>query len=233
MKSVFISGGNRGIGLETARQMGKLGYHVVISARKEDAAKKAVETLSQDGVKADYVIMDTVDTSSVAKAAAEVSKLVNGSLDALINNAGYRAPLGDKEQADLEALRKCFEINVVGTANVTNHLLELVKKAPEGRIVNVGSIMGSCATALAGFEDAPYNISKAALNMYTVNLAAALKGTHVKVNCGHPGWVKTDMGGEGAQLEVSEGAETNVYLATLPADGPTGGYFHKKNRLPW
>lgn len=233
MKSVFISGGNRGIGLETARQMGKLGYYVVISARKEEDAKKAVAQLAADGVKADYVLMDTVDVASVASAAAEVSKLVDGKLDALINNAGYASPPGDKERVDLDALRKCFEVNVVGTVNVTNHFLELVKNAPEGRIVNVGSIMGSCATAITDAEYAPYDVSKTGLNMYTVTLAASLKGTHVKVNCGHPGWVKTEMGGAGASLEVEEGAETSVYLATLPADGPTGGYFFKKDRLPW
>lgn len=233
MKSVFISGGNRGIGLETARQMGKLGYHAIISARKEEDAQKAVAQLASDGVKADYVLMDTVDTASVAHAAAEVSKLVNGRLDALINNAGYASAPGDKEQVDLDALRKCFEVNVVGMVNVTNHFLEMVKSAPEGRIVNVGSILGSCASALTDASYAPYNVSKSAVNMYTVTLAASLKDTHVKVNCGHPGWVKTDMGGAGADLEIEEGAETSVYLATLPADGPTGGYFFKKDRLPW
>ncbi|KPA86018.1 putative short chain dehydrogenase [Leptomonas pyrrhocoris] len=233
MKAVFITGGNRGIGLETARQMGKLGYHVIISARKEEDAKKAVADLFHDGLKVDYVIMDTEDTAAVEKAAAEVSKLVNGVLDALINNAGCACPCGDKNTANLEDMRKCFEVNVIGTANVTNHFLEMVKKAPAGRIVNVSSIMGSFATTFIGFEYAPYTISKAALNMYTVKLAAALKDTNVKVNCGHPGWVKTEMGGPNAELEVTEGAETSVYLATLPADGPTGGYFHKKDSLPW
>ncbi|KPI86891.1 putative short chain dehydrogenase [Leptomonas seymouri] len=233
MKSVFITGGNRGIGFETARQMGKLGYHVIISSRKEEDAKEAVEKLSNDGVKADYVIMDVENTASVEKAVAAVSELVNGVLDALINNAGYINPKGDKEKIDLESLRKCFEVNVVGTANVTNRCLEMVKKAPQGRIVNVSSIMGSCTVGCAGFDYSPYNISKAALNMYTVKLAAALKETQVKVNCGHPGWVKTAMGGADADLEVTEGAETSVYLATLRSDGPTGGFFHKGEQLPW
>ncbi|AYU82921.1 short chain dehydrogenase [Leishmania donovani] len=233
MKSVFITGGNRGIGLETARQMGKLGYYVIISCRDEEKAKTAIEKVSAEGVKADYVIMDVVDESSVAKAAAEVSKKVNGVLDALINNAGYAAPSGDMSRVNLDEMRRCYEVNVIGTVCVTNHFLEMVKKSSAGRIVNVGSIMGSCQLEVAALSHTPYNCSKAALNMYTVNLASSLKDTNVKANCAHPGWVKTDMGGAKAPLEVTEGAETSVYLATLPADGPTGGFFHKCDRLPW
>ncbi|GET92626.1 short chain dehydrogenase, putative [Leishmania tarentolae] len=233
MKSVFITGGNRGIGLETARQMGKLGYYVIISCRDEEKAKSAIEKVLAEGVKADYVIMDVVDESSVAKAAAEVSKKVNGVLDVLINNAGYSAPSGAMNEVNLNEMRKCYEVNVIGTVCVTNHFLDMVKKSPAGRIVNVGSIMGSCQLEVATLSQTPYNCSKAALNMYTVNLASSLKETNVKVNCAHPGWVKTDMGGAKAPLEVTEGAETSVYLATLPADGPTGGFFHKRDCLPW
>ncbi|CAG9582473.1 putative short chain dehydrogenase [Leishmania major strain Friedlin] len=233
MKSVFITGGNRGIGLETARQMGKLGYYVIISCRDEEKAKAAIEKVSAEGVKADYVIMDVVDESSVAKAAAEVSKKVNGVLDALINNAGKAAPSGDMSRVNLDEMRRCYEVNVIGTVCVTNHFLEMVKKSSAGRIVNVGSIKGSCQLEVTALSHTPYNCSKAALNMYTVNLASSLKDTNVKVNCAHPGWVKTDMGGPQAPLEVTEGAETSVYLATLPADGPTGGFFHKRDRLPW
>ncbi|KAK7198154.1 short chain dehydrogenase [Novymonas esmeraldas] len=233
MPSVFITGGNRGIGLETARQMAKLGYKVIVSCRSEEQAKAAVEKLAADGATADYVIMDTCDESSVEKAAAEVSKKVDGVLDVLINNAGYACPREPVTSINLAELRKCYEVNVIGSACVTNHFLPLVKKSPAGRIVNVGSIMGSCEKTFLSMTAVPYSCSKAALNMYTVNLASALKDTNVKVNCGHPGWVKTDMGGQDADLEVSEGAETNVYLATLPADGPTGGFFHKKERLPW
>ncbi|CBZ30672.1 putative short chain dehydrogenase [Leishmania mexicana MHOM/GT/2001/U1103] len=233
MKSVLITGGNRGIGLETARQLGKLGYYVIISCRDEEKAKAAIEKVSAEGVKADYVVMDVVDESSVAKAAGEVSKKVNGVLDALINNAGYSAPSGDMSRVDLDEMRKCYEVNVIGAICVTNHFLEMVKKSPAGRIVNVGSIMGSCELNAAPLSRTPYSCSKAALNMYTVNLARSLEDTKVKANCAHPGWVKTDMGGAKAPLEVTEGAETSVYLATLPPDGPTGGFFHKRDRLGW
>lgn len=233
MKTAFITGGNRGIGLETARQLGKLGYHVIIGSRDGAKGKEAVATLVSQGIKADYTVVDTANEESVKQAAADVASKCNGVLDVLINNAGYSSAPGDAEKVNLDDLRRCFEINVVGTVCVTNHFLDMVKKAPAGRIVNVGSIMGSLAVACAGLPTCPYNTSKTALNMYTVNLAAALKDTNVKVNSGHPGWVKTDMGGPNADLSVEEGAETNVYLATLPADGPTGGYFFRKERLPW
>lgn len=233
MKTVLITGGNRGIGLETARQLGKLGYRVIISCRDEGTGKDAVGTLAKDNVSASYVTMNVVEEASVTKAAAEVSKMCNGVLDALINNAGYCPAPGDAERVDLNELRKCYEVNVVGTVCVTNHFLDMVKKSPAGRIVNLGSIMGSLQLAPAPLAYCPYNASKAALNMYTINLANALKSTPVKVNTAHPGWVKTDMGGPNADLEIGEGAETSVYLATLPPDGPTGGYFHKKERLPW
>ncbi|KAG5466152.1 hypothetical protein GH5_00890 [Leishmania sp. Ghana 2012 LV757] len=233
MKSVFITGGNRGIGLETAIQLSKLGYYVIISCRDEAQAKAALEKVPSEGTKAGYVIMDVMSETSVARAAAEVSKMVNGVLDVLINNAGYAAPSGDMSCVNLDEMRKCYEVNVIGAVCVTNHFLDMVKKSPAGRIVNVGSIMGSCQLGVASLRYTPYNCSKAALNMYTVNLASSLKDTNVKANCAHPGWVKTEMGGPEAPLEVTEGAETSVYLATLPDDGPTGGFFYKRERLPW
>lgn len=234
MKTVLITGGNRGLGLETARQMGKLGYKVIISCRSEELAKGAVENLAADGVTADYVIMDTTDEASVSRAVSEVSKKVDGVLDALINNAGVACSRdGTVTKVDVGEMLKCYQVNVIGVAIVTNHFLDLVKKSPAGRIVNLSSMLGSCALASGYGMCAPYNCSKTALNMYTANLGAALKDTNVKVNCAHPGWVKTDMGGEEAPLEIPEGAETSVYLATLPADGPTGGFFHKKETMPW
>ncbi|KAG5466703.1 hypothetical protein LSCM1_00875 [Leishmania martiniquensis] len=233
MKSVFITGGNRGIGLETAIQMSRLGYYVIISCRDEMQGKAAIEKVSSEGTKADYVIMDVTDEASVAKAATEVSRMVNGVLDVLINNAGYAAPSGDNSCVNLEQMRKCYEVNVIGAACVTNHFLDMVKKSPAGRVVNVGSIMGSCQLEADSLCYTPYKCSKAALNMYTVALASSLKDTNVKANCAHPGWVKTEMGGPKAPLEITEGAETSVYLATLPDDGPSGGFFFKREPLPW
>ena len=126
---------------------------------------------------------------------------------------------------------------MVAVFNITETLLPLLKRSPAGRIVNHGSILGSLtanSTGQTGGVILPgYNSSKAALNMLTVQWATALKDTNIKVNSAHPGWVKTDMGGEGAMMEIPDGAKTAVRLATLPADGPTGGYFHMENTLPW
>jgi NAD(P)-dependent dehydrogenase (short-subunit alcohol dehydrogenase family) len=129
--------------------------------------------------------------------------------------------------------------NVIGPFELTRHLLPLLKKSPAGRIVNQSSILGSLATmaggagAASGFLFAGYSSSKAALNMITVVLSEQLKDTNIKVNTAHPGWVKTDMGGPGAQLEIPEGAKTAVELATLPDDGPTGSFQHLGKTLPW
>ncbi|EPY23314.1 short chain dehydrogenase [Strigomonas culicis] len=136
-------------------------------------------------------------------------------------------------KVDPKILSETFDVNVVGTVRVTNGFLDLVKAAPEGRIVNVSSYMGSLTLYQSNIDTCAYSVSKTALNMYTVSLARALKDTKVKVNSGHPGWVRTDMGGADADLCIEEGAETSVYLATLPSDGPTGGFFFKKEVLPW
>ncbi|EPY38443.1 short chain dehydrogenase [Angomonas deanei] len=234
MKTVLITGANRGIGLETARQMGKLGYAVIVGSRNAAQGEAAVKQLQSEGIThVESVELDVTSDESVKKA-YETVHAKHAHLDVLINNAGLRL-FNKKEggQVELENVMECMNVNLISVIRVTNQFLELVKAAPEGRIVNLSSFMGSLTLHPCGIADFPYNVSKTALNMYTVNLADALKDTKVKVNSGHPGWVQTEMGGEGAELPVSEGAETSVYLATLPADGPTGEFFFKKERLPW
>jgi NAD(P)-dependent dehydrogenase (short-subunit alcohol dehydrogenase family) len=152
-----------------------------------------------------------------------------------VNNAGI-SPAGRPET--LELLREIYETNVFGQFAVTQALLPLLKASPAGRIVNQSSILGSIAFISSGQAGATwtqpsYTSSKAALNMLTVVQALQLKDTNVKVNAAHPGWVKTDMGGSGAALEIPEGAKTAVALATLPPDGPTGTYTHLGETLPW
>ena len=139
----------------------------------------------------------------------------------------------------LETLRRTFETNFFGTVTLTQKLLPLIRRSQAGRIVNVSSIMGSLA--LHADPSSPiyhsnvfaYNASKAALNSFTLHLAYELRDTSIKVNSAHPGWVKTETGGENADLEVSEGGKTSAWLARLPEDGPTGGYFHAGQPLPW
>jgi NAD(P)-dependent dehydrogenase (short-subunit alcohol dehydrogenase family) len=158
-----------------------------------------------------------------------------GGLDVLINNAGVLLDFPGPVTGAI--LRSTYETNVIAPFTITQTLLPLLKKSPAGRVVNQSSILGSLefnASEQAGdFRGPAYNSSKAALNMITVLAALDLKGTNVKVNAAHPGWVKTDMGGAGAPLEIEDGAKTAVELATLPADGPTGGYFHMGKSLPW
>ena len=136
-------------------------------------------------------------------------------------------------------IRKTFDTNFFNLVELTQILLPLIEKAPAGRIVNLSSILGSLelhaspGSPIYDMKGFAYDVSKTALNQFTVHLAHALKGTNVKVNSAHPGWVKTDLGTDAAPMEVVDGAKTSVWLATLPADGPNGGYFHMQDRLPW
>lgn len=236
---VLITGANKGIGFESARQLGKLGYKVLVGARDAALGEAAVEKLRAEGAAADFVLIDVTNASSVAAAAKEVEAKY-GRLDVLVNNAGvFNHPNADPKNVNLELTRKDFEVNFFGVITVTNAFLPLVLKADVPRIVNLSSILGSHAehedpkSMIYGYTTASYNATKAALNMFTQNLAHSLRDTKAKVNSAHPGWVKTDMGGDAAPYEVAEGAETTVYLATLDADGPTGGFFHKKERVRW
>ena len=138
-----------------------------------------------------------------------------------------------------EILRQVFETNFFAVVELTQTLLPLIRKSPAGRIVNLSSILGSLtlhsdpSSDIYSMKAFAYDASKTALNAFTVHLAQALRGTPIKVNSAHPGWVKTDMGGQAAPMEVSEGGKTSVQLATLPDDGPTGGFFHLGQPLPW
>ena len=138
-----------------------------------------------------------------------------------------------------EILRKTFETNFFAVVALTQTLLPLIRKSPAGRIVNLSSILGSLtlhsdpSSGIYDMKAFAYDASKTALNAFTVHLAQELRDTPIKVNSAHPGWVKTDMGGAAAPMEVSEGGKTSVQLATLPDDGPTGGYFHLGEPLPW
>jgi NAD(P)-dependent dehydrogenase (short-subunit alcohol dehydrogenase family) len=171
-----------------------------------------------------------------------------GKLDILVNNAGvaledsdFEAPGGFNTTTSVkpEILRRVFETNFFAVVGLTRALLPLIRKAPAGRIVNLSSILGSLAqhsdpaSPIYSTKAFAYDASKTALNAFTVHLAHELTGTAIKVNSAHPGWVKTDMGGSSAPMEVSEGGKTSVQLATLPDDGPTGGYFHLGQPLPW
>jgi NAD(P)-dependent dehydrogenase (short-subunit alcohol dehydrogenase family) len=239
-KVALISGANKGIGLETARQLGKLNVTVVVGARDLAKGEKAAEELKAEGVDARAVKLDVVDAADIA-AVAQYLEDEFGVLDILINNAGtaFGESIGANSILGLSEgdLRKTFDTNFFAVVNLTNAVLPLLRRSENGRIVNVSSILGSLTLhangSLGENKMFAYDASKTALNAYTIHLAQALKETKIKVNSAHPGWVKTDLGTDAATLEVADGAKTEVMLATLGEDGPTGGYFHLGETLPW
>ncbi len=241
-KIALITGANKGIGLETARQLGKLGIIVLIGARDLAKGEKAADQLRSEGIDARPIEIDVVNPEHIAAAVSTIERDF-GRLDILINNAGIfldpRSGSNSTLSVTPEQLRSTFDTNFFAVFAVTRAFVPLLKKSPAGRIVNLSSVLGSLtlhASPNSPVYDAKtfaYDASKAALNSFTIHLAHALKDTKIKVNSAHPGWVKTDMGGEGASLELPEGAKTEVDLATLPDDGPTGGYIHLGKTLPW
>ena len=241
-KVAFITGGNRGIGLETARQLAQTGVEVVIGSRDLKKGEAEAAKLSGDGLKVSAIEFDIRKQADYKKAYNYFDKKY-GKLDILINNAGvskegFSNPM-TPSTVPPAVLRETFETNFFGLVELTQTLLPLIKKAPEGRIVNLSSILGSLTlhatpgSPIYDFKVLAYNSSKTALNQFTVHLAYELRDTKIKVNSAHPGWVKTEMGTDAAPMEIPDGAKTSVQLATLPANGPTGGYFHMGESLPW
>jgi NAD(P)-dependent dehydrogenase (short-subunit alcohol dehydrogenase family) len=232
-KVALITGANKGLGLEIARQLAQQGVAVVLGARHGKADAPAADLRAQ-GFEARAVELDVTNADNIA-ALPTFLESTFGRLDILVNNAGVQLDQGFEVSPD--TLRQTYEANVIGPYAITQALLPLLRQSPAGRIVNQSSILGSLTTISQGqggsWATPGYTSSKAALNMLTVVLAQHLADTNIKVNAAHPGWVKTDLGGDNAPLEVREGAQTAVRLALLPADGPTGGYFHDAEHLPW
>jgi len=240
-KVALITGANKGIGLETARQLGALGITVLLGARDRKKGEAAAAELKREGIDARALKLDVVDGGD-RKATAEAIGREFGRLDILVNNAGIATEdmsANSTLTTSEETLRKIFETNFFAVVALTSALLPLLRKSAAGRIVNLSSILGSLTlhatpgSPIYGAKMFAYDASKTALNAYTIHLAHALKDTKIKVNSAHPGWVKTELGGEGAPMEIVDGAKTSVRLATLAGDGPTGGYFHMNDTLPW
>ncbi len=240
-KIALVTGANKGIGFETARQLGQQGITVLVGARDAKKGEAAVDKLRQEKIDAHALSIDVSDEPSVRKAAKHVESEY-GRLDILVNNAGVMLDDEKKKPSEqaLETWRKTFETNLFGLIATTQAFLPLLRKSEAGRIVNLSSILGSITLhAKPGSpiydskSSASYNVSKSAVNAYTVQLAHELKDSRIKVNAAHPGWVKTEMGGEGATMELEDGAKTSVVLATLGSDGPSGAYLHLGESLPW
>jgi len=237
-KVALITGANKGIGLETARQLGRdHGFTVLIGARDEKRGQDAADTLKGEGLDAHFVQIDPTDADSVAAAAKQVEEKF-GKLDVLVNNAGTMVD-GDfapPAQVATQVLRDTFDINVFGLHEVTRVFWPLLEKSDAARLVNVSSGLGSLTWhsdgTLADYKVTAYDASKAAVNMLTTHYAHQWKDTPHRANTIHPGSVKTDLNANG-DLTVEEGAKTSVDLATIGADGPNGGFFHLGNTLPW
>lgn len=247
-KIALVTGANRGLGLETVRGLGKLGIHTLLASRDKAKGEAAVAKLKADGINSVEAVEFDVANPAHHKQIADLIAKRFGKLDILVNNAGiarddadFGNPNGFNTTSTVseKALRETFDTNFFAVVSLTQTLLPLIKKAPAGRIVNLSSILGSNtlhsdpSSFIYNVKGFAYDASKTALNAFTVHLAHELKNTPIKVNSAHPGWVKTDMGGPNAMLEVSEGGKTSVALATLGADGPTGSFIHLGETLPW
>ncbi len=240
-KVALITGANKGIGLETARQLGKQGVTVIVAARDSAKGEQAAKELRAEGIDAHPLKLDV--TKSQDRDAAE--KFIDerfGKLDILVNNAGIASEgWGGNETSSTSAkvLHEIFETNLFAPVALTQELLPLLRKSRAARIVNLSSIMGSLTlhsnpkSPIYDNKPFAYDASKSALNAFTIHLAHELRDTRIKVNSAHPGWVKTELGTDAAPMDVVEGAKTSVDLATLPDDGPTGAYIHLGKTLPW
>jgi NAD(P)-dependent dehydrogenase (short-subunit alcohol dehydrogenase family) len=242
-KVALVTGSNRGIGFETARQLGQQGVTVIVTARTEQEATQVAGKLRGEGIEAEGIALD-VTKAADRTAAAKFIESHFGKLDILVNNAGVGPAdgvIGLRASASTEEeLHSIFDANVFSLVAVTHELLPLLKKSEAGRIVNLASILGSLTlqasepSPLAQMRKFSYNASKAAVNVFTIHLAAELKDTNIKVNSVHPGWVKTALGTDAAPTSIPDGAKTSVAVALLGPDGPSGHFIQNINQeLPW
>ena len=244
-KIALVTGATRGIGFETVRQLAQAGTHVLLAGRDHGRAVDAALKLQGEGLQVEAIALDVTDSASIDAAAQEIARKY-GKLDILVNNAGIIADDASKGVSgqSIATWRKSFDTNLFGVIETTQALLPLIRKSDAGRIVNVSSLLGSIsehqnpASFIYEFKGVPsYNVSKSAVNAWTVHLAHELKDSGIKVNTIHPGYVKTDMNKAGdvqnGELDVADGARTSVRLALIDSDGPTGGYYYFDQVLPW
>jgi len=240
VRIALVSGSNRGLGYETLKQLAKQGMRVILTSRDEPRGQESARRLRSE-VGEDRVVfhqLDVTDLGSVDRLYGFI-KGHFGRLDVLVNNAGVFLDGGDPEWdkaegvtcARIETLRRTMETNVYGPLRMIRTFMPLMKKRKYGRIVNVSSGMGQLSEMGGGYP--AYRISKAALNALTRIVSEELKGEGILVNSACPGWVRTEMGGPQGQRTPEQGADTIIWLATLPDDGPTGGFFRDRKPIAW
>ncbi|MFF1572267.1 SDR family oxidoreductase [Leifsonia sp. NPDC058292] len=238
-KIALVTGANKGIGLEIARQLAQADVHVILGTRNPERGTAAVQALTSEGLDVSYLPLDTTDEADIAAATAAISDK-HGRLDILVNNAGIADwHDGPPSTASLAAVRAELETNFVGTLAVTQAMLPLLENSDAARIVNLSSALGSLS--VNGDPSSPfyaaraigYNTSKAALNMLTIQLAAELSDTAIAVNSVSPGFVKTDLTGGNGALTPAEAASVPVKYALLGDDAVTGRFVSAQGELPW
>jgi NAD(P)-dependent dehydrogenase (short-subunit alcohol dehydrogenase family) len=227
----LVTGANRGIGREIARQLAGKGLRVVVAAREEAAADNAARSIANEGGRAERLILDVSDSASISQAAREFAERFDR-LDVLVNNAGIYP---DKGYTILTAPRELFartlHTNTLGPIEVVQQFLPSLRKSRSGRIINMSSGYGQLDDLSPSVS--AYCLSKFALNGVTIMLAQALAADGVAVNSVCPGWVRTDMGGSDAPRSVEEGADTAVWLATEADKSVTGKFFRDRTEIPW
>jgi NAD(P)-dependent dehydrogenase (short-subunit alcohol dehydrogenase family) len=229
--TILITGANKGIGLEICRQLARLGHRVILSARSAERGETAVKTLAQEGLAAEFLLLDTADEASILRAARELKGRIKA-LNVLINNAAildtWQGTILDAKASDL---RDTFVTNALGPVLLTQALLPLLEAGKPARVINVSSQLGSIENMTDGW--AGYGISKAALNAATRKLAEALAPRGISVNVASPGWVRTDMGGESAPLPVEQGAQNIIRLITEVPHSLTNRFLEANGEIPW
>jgi NAD(P)-dependent dehydrogenase (short-subunit alcohol dehydrogenase family) len=225
----LVSGGNRGIGREVARELASLGCTVVIGSRSLERGETAARELGEHVTARQ---LDVTDDESIVSCVASIEDGF-GRLDVLVNNAGITGGgwSTNAVDADLDEVRRTLETNLFGAWRLTQEALPLMRRNGYGRIVNISSGMGQLSDM--GGHSPGYRVSKTGLNVLTRMLTAELAGENILVNSVCPGWVRSDMGTQAARRSVEEGADTPVWLATLPDDGPRGGFFRDRRPIPW
>ena len=227
-RTALVTGANRGIGLEVCRQLAGRGLRVIVTGRNAGTIADAARSIGREAAS---IQLDVTDTESIDRAKREVDRRFGG-VDVLVNNAAILLNENDELlDIPLENLRRTFETNVIGAFAVSQAVVPGMIDRGYGRVVNVSSRAGQLST-MSGYAPA-YSMSKTALNALTRQLAVATNGSGVLVNSACPGWVRTEMGGRSAPRSVEEGADTIVWLATLPDDGPTGSFFADRRPLAW
>jgi NAD(P)-dependent dehydrogenase (short-subunit alcohol dehydrogenase family) len=237
-KIILITGSNKGIGYQVARQLAELGHTIIACARNADLGMKAIQPLLQDGHDCHFLNLDVTNEPSIQSAAAHIDKHF-GRLDVLINNAGIFLDSPKKtHEVSTDEFRQTLEVNLIGVFSVTNAFLPLLKKSKHASIINMSSDLGSLAQAsnphskYDAVSGPAYRVSKAALNMLTLSFARELRDTPIAVNAVSPGWCKTDLGTDMAPRSAEQGADTVVWLATQE-EAHHGQFFFERETINW